>query len=127
MWTTIYGYFALRFDSDPEVCIATDSADLRVANADTGDENAVDVGARFRTCFDILFYLSLTMLTISLVISIIQAQAVRKFLAVLGFITQFSLPFCVLFLFVSRFRHSGKVCSGDYLGENDSTEGYLIQ
>ena len=32
VWAIIYGYFALRFDDDPEVCMATDSKDVRIAN-----------------------------------------------------------------------------------------------
>ena len=26
-----------------------------------------------------------------------------------------------------RYQHSGQVCSGDFLQENDSTDGYLIE
>ena len=32
VWALIYGYFALRFDDDPEVCMAKDSKDIRIAN-----------------------------------------------------------------------------------------------
>ena len=31
-----------------------------------------------------------------------------------------------LFMFIERFSHPGKVCSGDYLEDMDSEKGYLI-
>ena len=34
---------------------------------------------------------------------------------------------CTLVGVFIRFSHGGKVCSGDYLGEGESTEGYLVQ
>ena len=82
VWASIYGYFALRFDSDPEVCMASDSRDTKEANAGTAD--SVNVGARFRTTFNILFYLSLLMLTLSLFISLIKVDGLRKFFVAVG-------------------------------------------
>ena len=123
MWASVYGIFALRFDSDPETCLADDSKDIRMQSVSTG----TDVGDRFRTCFEWLFYLSLTLMTISLTITCCKNETLRKCLATLGVISHWGLTGLVLFLFISRFRHSGKVCSGDFLGDNDSTDGYLIQ
>ena len=122
VWATIYGYFALRFDSDPETCIA-DDRDVRATGASTG----TDVGDRFRTCFEWLFYLSLTLMTISLSMACCKSDSIRKCLGTVGIVAQWGLTGLVLFLFISRLRHSGQVCSGDFLGEHDSTDGYLIQ
>ena len=36
------------------------------------------------------------------------------------------LVFIWIYGFICRFTHSGEVCSGDYLGSKDSTDGYLM-
>ena len=43
--------------------------------------------------------------------------------AVLG---QWSLFITILAGVIIRFSHSGRVCSGDFLGEAESTEGYMV-
>ena len=128
VWSAIYGYFALRFDSDPEVCIASETKDVRIAKGTSSiAEDETDVGERFRNCFDVLFFLSAYLMTISLVISCIKNETFRKCLAIIGALAQYALTITVIVLFVSRFRHTGRVCSGDYLKEHDPEEGYLIQ
>ena len=126
VWTAIYGWFALRFDDDPETCFASPTSDQRIRNSNSATENDTDVGQRFRICFMVLFYTSLCCLVVSLVISLIRSQSLQKCMSILAAIAQYALTFCVLFLFVTRFRHTGRVCSGDFLKDTDSTEGYLI-
>ena len=129
VWASIYGFFALRYDSDPEACWATDAKDVKVPHDEADGavaDGAVDVGWRFRTSFDILFFSSLAMMVISLVITCIRVEPLRKCLAVIGAIAQYALTLVVLSLFVNRFRHSGKVCSGDYLEAGAAKDGYLI-
>ena len=41
-------------------------------------------------------------------------------------LAQWTLFVTVIVGLISRFSHTGKVCSGDYLGETESTEGYLM-
>ena len=43
-----------------------------------------------------------------------------------GVLAHWVMGFATLAALIIRFQHSGKVCSGDYLEENESTEGYLI-
>ena len=89
-------------------------------------ENDIDVGSRFRICFMVLFYSSLACLFVSLVVSCVRSEALQKCLSILAAIGQYTLTLCVLFLFVTRYRHTGRVCSGDFLKDTDSEEGYLV-
>ena len=41
-------------------------------------------------------------------------------------VSMWAMFLCTLVGIFMRFSHSGKVCSGDYLGETESTEGYLV-
>ena len=66
VWSAIYGYFALGFDSDPDSCVSSDDKDVKVASTTL---DGTDVGSRFRHCFEWLFYLSVSMMTISLTIA----------------------------------------------------------
>ena len=118
VWASIYGYFALGFDSDPDVCVASDNKDVKVASSAS---DGTDVGTRFRHCFEWLFYLSVLMMTISLTIACCKSAGLRKAFGVIGMLAQWALTIIVLVLLISRFRHSGRVCSGDFLGDNDST------
>ena len=125
VWTAIYGWFALHFDDDPEACFASNASDQRLIT-NINPEHDTDVGSTFRTCFSVLFYTSLACLFVSLVISCVKSETLQKCLSILAALAQYSLTFCVLFLFVTRYRHPGRVCSGDFLKDTDSEEGYLI-
>ena len=54
-WALVLGYFALRFDSDPEVCMATDENDFKFKKGNKEDAY-VDVGEEFRWFFEIGFF-----------------------------------------------------------------------
>ena len=57
-WACIFGFYALRFDGDPEVCLASDDQDLRV-DKPVADGEYEDVGYRFRLVFSVSFYAAL--------------------------------------------------------------------
>ena len=53
VWAILFGYFALGYDSDPDSCMATTENDVKVGS---DHPNEVDVGAKFRMSFEIIFY-----------------------------------------------------------------------
>ena len=57
VFVSVFGFYAMRQDSDPEECIAmTDNNTVLVKVSASDQENdPVDVGSRFRFCFEILF------------------------------------------------------------------------
>ena len=65
-WTLVFGYFALRLDSDPEDCEASDINDFRwgAYNNNVREERFIDVGFNFRMTFQVAFfsYLGMTLL-----------------------------------------------------------------
>ena len=51
-WTLVFGYFALRLDSDPEDCEASDENDYRFGiGSAQHEERFIDVGGRYRLTF----------------------------------------------------------------------------
>ena len=59
-WAIIFGFYALRYDDDPEVCLASDESDFRIIQSDTTDSSTYeDVGMRFRLVFSVSFYAAL--------------------------------------------------------------------
>lgn len=52
-WTLVFAYFALRLDSDPEDCEASDINDFRWGdyNNHAREEYFINVGERFRMTF----------------------------------------------------------------------------
>ena len=54
-------------------------------------------------------------------------EYLRRALSILTLFAQYAFYLVWIFLIIVRFSHAGKVCSGDYLGENDSTEGYSVE
>ena len=58
IFVAVFGFFALRQDSDPEDCTAVaDDNKLAASLKSEGEEDAdsVNVGYRFRLCFEVLF------------------------------------------------------------------------
>ena len=55
--TGIAGFFALRIDSDPESCLATDESDSLFVKG--SEVKYTDVGAKFRLVFELIFYSSI--------------------------------------------------------------------
>ena len=85
-----------------------------------------DVGHRFYKIFTVTFWSSMIIL-IGGMLNIIQHREIRvlaKGVAALAYwVTILTLAIGI----AMRYMHSGKVCSGDFLEENSSTDGYLIE
>ena len=88
------------------------------------DTRFSEVGDRFRTCFHILFFTCLLQITM---IILITQDVVPRLLSAIMILTSYTYALVWIYLIIVRFSHSGKVCSGDYLSENDSKEGYLTE
>ena len=84
-----------------------------------------DVGKRFRLVFEINFYIGIVMI-ISVLLNLLLPFKAAKFVTrSLSSMAEFVLAISTLIGLFFRFFHSGKVCSGDYLAEDEPTEGYL--
>ena len=64
---------------------------------------------------------------IGTVVNFITSDIIRKLMFLMLALMNYGVIFAWVFLFYVRMQHSGKVCSGDYLEESDSREGYLIE
>ena len=142
-FVVLFGFFVLRQDGDPEDCLASNDHETLLMSSQipqsgssesSGNEEAtaaqdeiVNVGERFRLCFEML--LAVHALA---VISLILIRTVRPALAITiySILPTVLVPLFIFFhlvLFYSRFVHSGRVCSGDYLDlKSDPTTGYLL-
>ena len=127
-WTLVFGFFALRLDRDPEQCEASDINDIRFGSlgAQSREERFIDIGERFRIIFEVNFFGYLSMTVIGTATYIISEETTRKFMFFLLAVLNYCVFFAWVFAFYVRTQHSGKVCSGDFLRDGDSTEGYLI-
>ena len=92
---------------------------------DTEDEE-VNVGERFRFCFEILFLTHIFSIISLVLIRTAPPKVARSIYFVVPSVVLPILLLANLVLFFVRFVHSGRVCSGDYLDKTDSTTGYLI-
>ena len=127
-WTLVFGYFALRLDSDPEDCEASDEQDYRFGiGSKLHEERFIDVGGRYRLTFRIAFFAYLAMTVIGSATYVISSDAIRKLMFLILALMNYAVVFAWIFAFYVRMQHSGKVCSGDYLEDSDSREGYLIE
>ena len=128
-FSLVFGFYALRQDSDPEDCLATTESDslIKLSSKVDTEENYINVGARFRFCFEILFLMHIFSFVSVILIRIAPTQLARSIYFVVPPIVVPLLFVMHLVLFYSRFVHSGRVCSGDYLDVRmSSTQGYLI-
>ena len=122
-WACLYGYFALRLDDDPEVCLASPDSDVVLV---APSSSSVDVGEIFRYCFDRFFYLTLLQISIALLTHLIKGPTIRQILFLLILLSSYAFIGLWIYLVVIRLEHTGKVCSGDFLPAGHSTDGYLI-
>ena len=91
------------------------------------EETYVNVGERFRFWFQILFSIHLFMMVCVILLRLVKPTMARL---IYFFLPQFLIPILLfgnLMLFYSRFVHSGRVCSGDYLDtKTEPSTGYLV-
>lgn len=128
-WAIVFGYFALNLDSDPTTCEASDENDYRFAagvTAPTKEPRYIDVGFRFRLVMRIAFFSYAAMVTVGLLSYCSQSDVCRKGLFLVLALMNYAVMFAWIFVFYVRIQHSGKVCSGDFLDDTDSREGFLI-
>ena len=129
-FSVIFGFFALKQDSDPEDCFTIPDNDHLMTTSQKKDDEEVNVGPRFRHCFEVLFLTHLLCLVAVILIRTVPPQAARKIYFAVPPIILPVLLITHLVLFYSRFVHSGRVCSGDYLDltskGGDSGDGYLL-
>ena len=105
------------------VCYAASSADYRVSDKAL-DTRFSDVGERFRKCFLLFFCLCCFQIVMFIFISL---NVLSKPLTVMTILASYAYALIWIYLIIMRFSHSGKICSGDFLKEDEPTDGYLIE
>ena len=120
----LFGYVALGYSSDPETCFATDDIDKRVASSSGAD--TVDVGARFKLVFLVNFVGACVLFTCGFLNLVCNVKLLRAPLHIFAVLASYTITITILVGLVLRFMHSGRVCSGDFLADEDSSEGYLV-
>ena len=125
-WAIVLGYFALRFDSDPEVCMATDENDFKFKKGND-KERYVDVGEEFRLFFEVAFYGYLAQVALGTFTYTRLDNVIREFVHLLIVLLSYAIFVAWIWGFYCRMSHSGRVCSGDYLDDDASTQGFLVQ
>ena len=131
----IYGYFASGFADDGATCLANlnclnEKDEKRIDEDSDQADNAIveNESSNFQFLFLQLFILTVIQ-AVGLYYNHIFIEDDNKRAPVLYFCIFPSLLWYLVvwvFMFIERFSHRGKVCSGDYLGISDSEEGYLI-
>ena len=119
-WAVVLGYFALRYDSDPEVCMATDENDLKFKTGKDIDRY-VDVGEEFRLFFDVAFYGYLAQIALGTFSYTNLDKIMREFVFLLIVLLSYAIFVAWIWGFYCRMSHSGQVCSGDFLEDGAST------
>ena len=112
IWACLYGYFALRFDDDPEVCIASPDSNQILA---TQPPDSEDIGEKFRYCFDRFFYLTLLQIAIATLTHIFVNDIFRQFLFLIMLLSSYAFIGLWIYIVIKRFSWVGQVCSGDFL------------
>ena len=129
----VYGYFAMHFNGDPLECWANDTSENAIQEEDReGMKTATNIGGTFGFVFQILFFMTIIEVVISLFAYTIasnqqaKANAEPVFQLAIFFYAMASLMEVLLwlYLFVIRFSHEGQVCSGDYLSRAKSHNQY---
>ena len=117
----------MRGDSDPEECFSTNDNDKVVIYQTGLDLEVVNVGERFRFCFQVLSLLHLIIIACVILVKILRPAQARAVYFILPPILIPLLLVSNLILFFCRFVHSGRVCSGDYLDtKSEPSKGYLL-
>ena len=130
--SVFYGYVFYDYDSDPDSCIATQEFQKRVVfqgdwtGIEIDEDKYIDIGTRFGHIFDICFYAAVMLALSGIAHTMFRNKLVRLPARGVSAISMWAMFLCTLVGIFVRFSHSGKVCSGDYLGESESTEGYLV-
>ena len=119
-WAIVLGYVALRYDSDPEVCMATDENDLKFKTGKDIDRY-VDVGEEFRLFFDVAFYGYLAQIALGTFSYTNLDKIMREFVFLLIVLLSYAIFVAWIWGFYCRMSHSGQVCSGDFLDDGAST------
>ena len=78
-----------------------------------------------RTVFDVGFYAAATLLISGAIHMAIRTKYVRLPVRVIGVLAHWVVFGATIAAFIVRYRHSGKVCSGDYLADDEASDGYL--
>jgi len=127
---TFYGSVVLGFVSDPPTCLASDDFNRRVMvvgaqNADHPDL-FVDVGARFSLIFAICFFNACVLTTVGFLQFVFAGKFMPVPFHIASTLSYFVHTVTIITGIVFRYIHSGRVCSGDFLEDGDSQEGYLL-
>ena len=84
IWGIVYGYFALRYDDDPEVCYAANGKYVRISESKIAGSTITNVGDRFRICFQIFFFVCLLQLVMVTFMQIVSGkEGLRRGLSLL--------------------------------------------
>ena len=124
-WAIVLGYFALRFDSDPEVCMATDANDFKFKKG-ANEEMYIDVGEEFRLFFEIGFFGYVAQITLGMITYMNLESITRQIVFFVNTLLSYAIFMAWIWGFYCRMSHSGCVCSGDFLEDNEATKGFLI-
>ena len=129
----VYGYFAMHVTNDPLDCYANDSSDNAIDEGDTeGMKSATNIGGIFQLSFQVLFFMTIIEVVISLFAYTLssnmnsQANAEPVYQLAIFFYAMASLMEVILwiYLFFTRFSHPGQVCSGDFISRNKADNQY---
>ena len=127
-----YGYVFMDYDDDPDSCIATEEFQKRIvfegdwSGVQRDESKYIDIGGRFDNIFHICFWAAFMIVLSGVAHTVFRMKTVRLPARVISAISVWAMLLCTIVGIFIRFSHSGKVCSGDYLGDNESTEGYLV-
>ena len=122
----------MDYDNDPDSCIATEEFQKRVvfegdwSGVQRDESKYIDIGGRFDNIFHICFWAAFMIVLSGVAHTVFRMKTVRLPARVISAISVWAMLLCTIVGIFIRFSHSGKVCSGDYLGDNESTEGYLV-
>ena len=86
----------------------------------------VDVGDRFDTLFHIGFYAACVIVCAGFLHLCFRSKIIRVPMRCAVALANWTLFIVAVGALFVRFSHTGRVCSGDFLNDNESTEGYTI-
>ena len=112
VWACIYGFFALRYDTDPEACYADADSDKPLKYPSLHSQ---DVGQVFRFCFNWFFFLTLGQIAVAASTHCFKNQNMRQLLFLLMLLSSYAFISLWGYAIYTRFTHEGRVCSGDFL------------
>ena len=126
----IHAYFALRLADGGVTCLVSDEIDTPIKESKVDSTHpADDISAKFAFGHAMLF-VTLAVLWAGLHFNHKYLREENKRVTIYYGVVWPSaiwVPVCWMVLFVIRFSHGGEVCSGDELGADHGTKGYLIE